>query len=297
MIHLGEGILGEKFKIEEYHRPQTIQEAQLLLARYGPHGRVLAGGTDLLVQRPEGVKYLIDIKDLHLDYIRGNPDGIHMGAMTTFSQLLNSPLIHVNPFNVLTDAAKQMGHRNIRNLATIGGNICNAVPSADLAPPLIVLDSRAVIAHNGSSRIIPLIDFFTGVRMTKLKPGELLLKVFIPQQPDRAGASFKKLGRTKVDIALVNTAVRITVNEDDVCTDVRVILGSVASTPIRSMEAENTLVDRKITRTLIEDAALYASEEAKPISDTRASAEYRREMTQVLVKRAIKEAHERARDV
>ena len=286
--------LAEKFNIEEYHRPQSIQEAQLMLARHGDKGRLLAGGTDLLVKRPEGVTCIIDLKDLHLDYIRGNPDGIHIGAMTTFSQLLNSPLMHVNPYNVLTDAARQMGHRNIRNLATIGGNICNAVPSADAAPPLIALESRAVIAAAGADRIIPLEELFKGVRETALAPGEILREIFLPQQSYKAGASFKKLGRTRVDIALVNTAVRLMLNEDDVCTEARNVLGSVAPTPMRAREAENTLIDQSITEKTTNDAALYASEEANPISDNRASADYRREMTRVLVKRAILEAHERA---
>ena len=257
---------------------------------------MLAGGTDLLVQKPSSVKYVIDLKGLPLDYIRGNPDGISIGATTTFSHILESPLMHTSPYNVLTDSARQLGHRNIRNLATIGGNICNAVPSADAPPALIALDAEAVVITDGDIKRLPLESFFTGVRRTILGQGEFLREIYLPPQSGRVGASFMKLSRTRVDIALVNVASKVTLDKQNVCTEARIVLGAVASTPLRSREAENSLLGKEITDEIVAKAAQYASEKAKPISDIRASKEYRQEMVKVLTKRAITEANKRAKE-
>jgi len=260
--------LAQLFRPDKYFKPKSLEETQLLLKQYGRDARMLAGGTDLLVQKPSSVKYVIDLKGLPLDYIRGNPDGISIGATTTFSHILESPLMHTSPYNVLTDSARQLGHRNIRNLATIGGNICNAVPSADAPPALIALDAEAVVITDG----------------------------YLPPQSGRVGASFMKLSRTRVDIALVNVASKVTLDKQNVCTEARIVLGAVAPTPLRSREAENSLLGKEITDEIVAKAAQYASEKAKPISDIRASKEYRQEMVKVLTKRAITEANKRAKE-
>ncbi len=286
----------ELFRPDNYFKPKSLEETRFLLKQYGGEASILAGGTDLLVQKPAGAKCIIDIKGLSLDYIRGNPDGIHIGATTTFSHILKSPLMHTNPYNVLTDSARQLGHRNIRNLATIGGNICNAVPSADAPPALIALKTEAVISTDEESKRIPLENFFLDVRRTLLERGEFLREIYLPQQTGRVGAAFMKLNRTRVDIALVNVASRITLDENDVCTDARIVLGAVAPTPIRSREAENSLLGQEITDETVDEAAQYACEEAKPISDIRASKEYRLKIIKVLTGRAILEAHKRAKE-
>ena len=286
----------ELFRPDNYIKPKSLEETRFLLKQYGREASILAGGTDLLVQKPAGIKCIIDIKGLPLDYIRGNLDGIHIGATTTFSHILESPLMHTNPYNVLTDSARQLGHRNIRNLATIGGNICNAVPSADAPPALIALNTEAVISTDEESKRLPLENFFLDVRRTLLERGEFLREIYLPQQTGRVGAAFKKLNRTRVDIALVNVASQITLDENDVCTDARIVLGAVAPTPIRSRKAENSLLGQEITHETVDKAAQYACEEAKPISDIRASKEYRHKIIKVLTGRAILEAHKRAKE-
>ena len=296
MCIYGDSRLTELFRPDNYIKPKSLEETRFLLKQYGREASILAGGTDLLVQKPAGIKCIIDIKGLPLDYIRGNPDGIHIGATTTFSHILESPLMHTNPYNVLTDSARQLGHRNIRNLATIGGNICNAVPSADAPPALIALNTEAVISTDKESKRLPLENFFLDVRRTLLERGEFLREIYLPQQTGRVGAAFMKLNRTRVDIALVNVASRITLDENDVCTDARIVLGAVAPTPIRSRDAENSLLGQEITDKTVDKAAQYACEEAKPISDIRASKEYRNKIIKVLTGRAILEAHKRAKE-
>ncbi|MEE9519204.1 MAG: FAD binding domain-containing protein, partial [bacterium] len=199
-----------------------------------------------------------------------------------------------NPLNIISEASGEIGHYNLRHLATIGGNLCNAVPSADAAIPLIALDAEAVIAGVDGDRIVKFEDFFTFVQETVLDESEIQKEIRIPQQPPGTGASFKRIGRTNVDIALVNAAVRLVLDGDGVCADSRIVLGAVAPTPIRARRAEEMLIGRKLTAELIEEAAETAAQGTKPISDVRASAEYRREMSRVLVKRALIEALSRA---
>jgi len=277
------------FKPEHYHRPTDLETASSLLARRG--ARVIAGGTDLLVTGPADTESLVDIKELGLSYIRED-DGIRIGVTTCFTGLLGSPLLERHPYRVISDAAGKLGHHNLRHIATLGGNICNAVPSADAPVALIALDAMAVIHGPTGERVVPLDGFFKFVRETVLKEGEFLKEIAVPTQPV-AGASFQKLGRTKVDIALVNAACRLSI-AGGVISDSRIVLGAVYPTPLRVRAAEDVLNGSCFTTELADKAAKVAADATKPISDHRASAEYRREMSYVLVKRAIIEAHERA---
>ena len=276
------------FKPEHYNRPTDLETASALLTKGG--ARVIAGGTDLLVTRPVDTESLVDIKELGLSYIRED-NCLRIGATTCFTNLMRSPLLEHYPYRVISDAAGELGHFNLRHVATLGGNICNAVPSADAPVALIALDAEAVIHGPTGERTVPLEGFFKFVRMTVLERGELLKEIVVPAQPE-AGASFQKLGRTKVDIALVNAACRISI-VDGVISDSRIVLGAVYPTPLRIRNAENVLNGKKFSIELAKKAAQVSSEATKPISDHRASAEYRREMSKVLVKRAIIEAHER----
>ena len=283
----------DSFRPLEYHRPASIEEATSLLARFGEKARVVAGATDIIVERPE-VERLIDITSLPLDYIHKDGAGLRIGTLTTVERLRRSELLN-GPCSMLVEVATQFGHRNVRNLATIGGNLCSSVPSADMAPPLMVLDSSARIASLRGERTVPLEEFFIFVRENVLAEDEMLIEVHVPPQPHRTGTAFEKIGRTSVDIALVNVAVRLTLGEDDVCSDVRIALGSVAPTPIRSARAEGLLRGNRLDEALIDEAAQAASEEIKPISDVRSSADYRRDASKVLTKRCILRALERAR--
>ena len=280
------------FKPEHYHRPTDLETASSLLTR--KNARVIAGGTDLLVTGPADTESLVDIKELGLSYIREDND-LRIGATTSFSDLLRSPLLERYPYRILYDAAGELGHHNLRHIATLGGNICNAVPSADAPVALIALDAEAVIHGPSGDRAIPLDGFFKFVRETVLEKGEFLKELIIPVQPE-AGASFQKLGRTKVDIALVNAACRLSII-DGVISDSRIVLGAVYPTPLRVRAAEEVLNGKKFTLELAIEAAQTASGATKPVSDHRASVEYRREMSNVLVKRAIIEARERAEGI
>jgi carbon-monoxide dehydrogenase medium subunit len=277
------------FKPEHYHRPTDLESTSSLLSRKG--ARVIAGGTDLLVTKPSDIESLVDIKELGLSYIRGD-DGIKIGATTSFTDLLGSQLLEHYPYRVLSDAAGELGHHNLRHIATLGGNICNAVPSADAPVVLIALDAEAVIHGPTGERTVRLEGFFRFVRETVLKEGEFLKEIVIPAQPE-AGASFQKLGRTKVDIALVNAACRLSII-NGIFLDSRIVLGAVYPTPLRVRAAEDVMNGNRFTIELAEKAAKVAADATKPISDHRASAEYRREMSYVLVKRSIIEAHQRA---
>lgn len=277
------------FKPEHYHRPTDQETASALLTKRG--ARVIAGGTDLLVTGPADTESLIDINGLGLSYIIED-DCLRIGATTTFTDLLSSHLLERYPFRILADASGELGHYNLRHIATIGGNICNAVPSADAPVALIALDAEAVIHGSSGERTVPLDGFFKSVRQTVLVESEFLKEIAVPIQPE-AGASFQKLGRTRVDIALVNTACKLSI-VDGFISNCRIVLGAVYPTPLRVRAAEDVLNGNEFTVELAKEASQVAAEATRPISDHRASAGYRREMSGILVRRAVIEAHGRA---
>jgi len=270
-----------------------MEEALSFLKESPGEATVVAGGTDILVTKSGDIDALVDISRLPLSYIDVG-DALRIGATTSFSKVLESSHLLEGPLQIILEAAREIGHINLRHLATVGGNLCNAVPSADSAIPLMALDAMAVISGAGGERRVKLENFFVSVRETVLGKGEILKEIVVPSQPRLTGASFKKIGRTNVDIALVNVAVRLTLGKEGMCEDARVVLGAVAPTPIRARKAEETLIGSRPSEELFGDAADVASSESKPISDVRATAEYRREMCGVLVRRALMEAYARA---
>jgi carbon-monoxide dehydrogenase medium subunit len=287
------------FRPRQYHRPTSLEEAVSLLAELGEKAIPIAGGTDLLVEKPSGIEYLIDLTRLPLVYIETIPEtlDIRIGALTTVREIETARLFKEENYrihNILSETARQLGYMTIRNLATIGGNICNAVPSADFPPVLIALDSRAKIIGPSGERNALLEEFFVDVRRTILRSNELLIEIQVPGQPPRTGLAFQKLGRVHTDIALVNVACRLTFGSDGTCKDTRIVLGAVAPTPIRAKRAEEMLIGKNLNDSLIQKIAQAASSETEPISDIRASAEYRRNMCRVLTARALRQALERA---
>jgi len=188
-----------------------------------------------------------------------------------------------------------MASMQIRNLGTIGGNICSAVPSADTAPPLMVLEARLKIASTDGEREVPIEEFFTGPSETILKHKEILTEIFIPNRPSRSFGIYKKYSaRNAGDLALVGVAVEICLDAEKVqCEEIRIALGAVAPTPLRAKKAETLLRGKKVDDTLIEQVAQEAASESHPISDLRGSAEYRKEMVRVFTKRALREAIQR----
>lgn len=276
-----------------YLEPATIEEAVSLLFKYNGKAKAMAGGTDLLVQiRNKNIKpeYVVDIGYIPgLDYISyDKKQGLKIGALTTIRAIEKSDKLR-QMYPVISQAAGLLGSVAIRNVATISGNLCNAAPSADTAPPLIGLSAKARIAGHGGERLISLENFFTGPGKTVLKAGELLLEIQVPVPPPDTKGVYLKYGRSAVDLATVGVAVIITLESGGVCRDVRIVLGAVAPTPMRAKKAEEVLRGKRIEPALIEEAAQTASGEARPITDVRASAEYRQEMVKVFTRRAVEQ--------
>jgi carbon-monoxide dehydrogenase medium subunit len=279
-----------------YLEPKTVEEAISLLSKYGGKAKVLAGGTDLLVQikdkaiRPE---YLVDISGItglnYIDYDEGQ--GLRIGALTPVRALERSVELQ-RRYPVISQAASQLGSVAIRNVGTIGGNLCNAAPSAETAPTLIGLSARAKVIGPRGEKMVAVEDFFAGPGSTALEEGELLIEVQLPlPSPNTRGAYLKHGRRGTIDLAIVGVAAIIILeSESEVCRDVKIVLGAVAPTPMRAYRAEEVLRGKKVAETLISESAEAAANEARPISDVRASAAYRKEMVKVITMRAITEA-------
>ncbi len=270
----------------EYFAPKTLNEALELLDKYGKEAKILAGGTDLLVKmkmRLVEPKYIINIKGIReLNFIKDEGNQVRIGALTRWRQLEKSELIK-NFFPSLYDAVKVMGGTQIRNMATVGGNLCNASPAADSAPPLMVLNAKLVLASKKGEREIPITQFFKGPRKTELRKDELLKEIVIPYE-ERSGQYYIKLGRRNAfTLSVVSVAALVKV-DDNRFSDVRIALNSVAPTPVRSRSVEEALKNKEVTYEAIKEASKEVLKDISPISDVRASAEYRREMSVALTK-------------
>jgi len=276
----------------EYLEPKYIEEALKMISDYGQKGSVLAGGTDLIIamkKRKVNPQYIINIKSIpDLDYIRyDRENGLGIGAVTTHSAIADSPVIR-DKFSLLAAACNKIGTPQVRNMGTIGGNICKAGPSQDTPPALLVLDAKVKLVSFSGNRIVPIDEFFVGPFKTVLQEAELLTEIQIPTPPSQSAGSYKWLTKVvTVDETLVGVAVLLTCDAGSrVCTDIKIGLGSVAPTPIRARKAENVLRGKSYDDRSIQEAAQVAAEETRP----RSRADYRRKMTRVLVREAITEA-------
>ena len=276
--------------IESFYRPVTVREALLLLRKVGKRGRIVAGATDIVTQADRSTRFLVDITRLGLDYIRGNSRGCVLGATTTMAALEHSPIIRALAGGILAKAASTCGSIQNRNMATVGGNLANASPAADTAAVLLALDAEVVAASVRRKRRIALAEFYSGPHRTVLN-GELLEEVVIPALPGggRLGWSFQKLGRTETDISLVNVAAGLQADAHGRIKWARIALGAVGPTPLRARNAESVLRGNTLNEDLLTRLGEAVMREVRPISDGRASAEYRREMTGVLTRRALRE--------
>ncbi len=276
----------------DYQKAASLNEAFKLLAKNSGQAAVFAGGSDILVSmRGEGSKpkVLVDIKAIPgLDKISYKKRVLSIGANVTLSTLLKARPA-VKAFEIFQEAGKVFGSPQIRNRATVGGNICRASPSSDLAPCLLVLDAKVIAASKGKKRKIAMAKFFTGPGETALNKNELAVAVEVPAPPGKTGTSFVKLRRTNFDLALVNVAAAIRLKNRKV-DFVRIALGGVAPTPMRALKAEKLLKGKLPSKKLLREAALLAASETEPISDVRASAEYREHVSRVLVERALENA-------
>jgi carbon-monoxide dehydrogenase medium subunit len=277
-------------QIESFYRPSSVREALRLLRNAGGRGRFLAGGTDIVTQANRSIRFLVDITHLGLDYVRRRDKEWVVGATTTLAELENSPAIRALADGILAKACSTCGSVQNRNMATLGGNLANASPAADTATPLLALDSLVVLATSRGRRRVPLADFFLGPH-TAILGNALLVEVVIPVPPRgrRVGWSFQKLGRTESDISLVNVAAGLQADARGRIKWARIALGAVAPTPLRARNAEILLVGCCLEDDLLEGVCEAVAQEVRPITDVRASAEYRREMSRVLARRALRE--------
>jgi aerobic carbon-monoxide dehydrogenase medium subunit len=277
----------------EMYQPNSVQEASRLVKDNGPGGRFLAGGTDLVIAIKEKgwvPRYVVDLKKLPgLSGIRENADGsMTIGALTTMREIETSPVI-TRQYPFLAQSAAEVGSIQIRNRATIGGNMANATPSADVAPSLIALNATARIVSTTGERNLPLEGFFRGPGETVMDQDEILTEITIPKtSPQLVGEYVKFSPRDMMDLAYVGVAVAYNLAEKDKrCDGVRIVLGAVAPTPIRARNAERMLEGQILTEERAARVGEEAAKESKPISDVRSSADYRRAMVGIMTKRAI----------
>jgi CO/xanthine dehydrogenase FAD-binding subunit len=289
---------GLNMKKFEYKTPVTLEDALNLMDRYQSELSVLAGGTDLIVQMKNGqsrplvvmdVKKIPELNRLEWEEV----DGIHIGAAVPLSRLAVFPTM-VEKFGIFARACALIGSVQIRNRATMGGNICNAAPSADTPPPLLCLGAKAVLASLRNTRTIPLEDFFIGPGETVLHPDELLVEIFIPIPPlPSSGCYLRHTPRAEMDIAVVGVGSFLVLSpQGDIVQEARIALGAVAPTPVRALQAEAVLKGKHPTKASIEEAAEKVLEAIKPISDLRGSADYRTHLAKVLTRRTLTSACE-----
>ncbi len=278
-----------------YHSPETVDEAINLLEQKKGKAELIAGGTDLLVNAKKelhDLKNVVDISSIEdMQGIEKSGDEIHIGAATRISEIADSPLVQ-EEIAVLAQAARQIGSRQIRNMATIGGNIGNAAPSADTAPPLLVLKTEAVIAGPDAERKVPICDVFTGPCETALGAEELIKKFIIPcPSANTACCYHKNMRRKAMDVAVAGTAVSLTVDEEEVVQEASVALGAVAPTPLLIEEINEMLAGNQLTFEKAQEAARAARKKAKPVDDVRGSKYYRNRMVETQVKNALLETY------
>jgi xanthine dehydrogenase iron-sulfur cluster and FAD-binding subunit A len=281
-----------------YHIAASLDEAKSLLSRYGASARVVAGGTDILIElerglRP-GVDTLIDISripELHrIEIVDGN---IEIGALITHNDLVENRLIYDYALP-LAQAAWTVGAPQIRNRGTLAGNVITASPANDTITPLIALGASVVLESVRERRIVPLEQFYTGVRRTVMQPDELVTSITIPQMKADQRGVFLKLGLRRAQaISVVNVAVVLTFAPNSIIEKASITLGCVAPTIIHAAQAENYLVGKSVLTVdeLFDTASSLAASEPKPIDDIRSTAEYRTAMIKTLVKRALHEVH------
>jgi CO/xanthine dehydrogenase FAD-binding subunit len=280
----------------DYASPDNLEDVLDAIAGKKAHEfKLYAGGTDVipklkkrLIATPD---ILIDLKRIKgLDYIEYDAKkGLRIGALASVRSVATSAVVNEH-FPILSQAASSIAAWHIQNRATLVGNICNAVPSADSAPALLTLESSVLCVNAKGERVVPVKEFFAGPNQTVLKDDEIVKEIQIPNLPSGSRGKYIKLStRKKMDLAVVGVAVVI-VPDDGICKEIRIALGAVAPTPIRAKKAEKILLGQNLSEELIERCSKLAADESKPIDDHRASAQYRRMMVEVLVSRAIRQA-------
>lgn len=283
----------------DYVIVKSLEEASNLVKEKGAKCVLMAGGTDVILLLKENVlkdvDTVIDIKNIpelnQLSYEEGK--GVTVGALTKLFAIQNSEMIK-EQMPAVADAAHYVASSQVRRKGTMAGNICNASPSADTAPILVAMNATVKTYHAAGGREIPIDEFFVGVKKTALDKanGEIVTQIMIPELKSGEGSAyFKHSVRKAMDLAIVGVAAWVKMDGKNVA-DCRIAMGGVGITPLRAPKAEAMLIGKELTDELLEQAAVQASEECSPISDVRASAEYRKDMVRVYTKRAVKKAIE-----
>jgi len=269
----------------DFHAPSSLDEAFKLLETHRGDVKLLAGGTDLIPQmkmRRVEPGHIINLKRIpDLSGIKQHNGSLHIGALTRLIEIEKSKLI-AEKVLLLTETVKAMASVQVRNLGTIGGNICNASPAADTAISLIALGAKAQIASSTGIRSVLIEDFFTGPSRTVMEYDEILTGISVPIKTENSGSSFIKIGRVVLDLATVNAAVSLTL-DGGLIRNVRVAIGAVAPTPLRLMVVEDYLVGKSPSFEVFEAAGELASDTVKPISDVRSTAEYRKAVSKTII--------------
>jgi CO/xanthine dehydrogenase FAD-binding subunit len=281
-----------------YHAPETMHDLMALIRTHEAAARIVAGCTDFIPSVRTGRwhfdpgLHLVDISKISaLNQIETQDDILKIGAGVTLTRIMASPEVQAH-CPVLAQAVEQMASLQVRNTATMGGNICMASPAADTVPPLMVSDAWLIINDSQKEITVPVAEFFTGPGKSVLKPGQVLTHICIPNKKKNESAGFRKIGtRTAVIISIVSAAAKIRL-VDGVCETARIALGSVASTPLRVTAAEQFLVGKSLDDKVMGVCAGMAASAITPITDLRASAEYRKDVAETLVKRCIKDCRE-----
>ncbi len=276
----------------ELHSPSTVSEAASLLRSAGD-AKALAGGQSLvplMKLRLVSPAHIVDLGKIPgLSYIKEEKGRLLIGSMTTHNEVARSPVVGKRCMT-LSEAASRIGDQQVRNRGTIGGALCHADPAGDVPAAAVALDAELEVAGHRRGRVIEARDFFEDVLTTSLKRDEILTEVRVPVLPPKSGGAYLKLGRGASDLATVGVAAVITLDKAGACKDARLGLAGVGSTPLRATRAEDALKGRALTDDLIAEAGERASEVSNPSSDIRGSAEYKREMVKVYVRRAIRQS-------
>lgn len=306
----------------DYYKPETVEEAGGLMASLDG-ARYIAGGTDVMVlikQKKLSPAHLISLRNIRELSLLDTSDGLMIGSGVTHSRVVQDASIR-DRYSALADAAERIGSPQVRNVATVAGNICNAAPSADTACPFLVLDAKIRIAGEKGERTVAIEDFFLGPNQTVLERGEIVTAIVIPELGENSGSAYIKHTRRKaMELPLVGIAARITLDAADrapgwkeelrnapdaealpgrleaagvVCRDVRIAMGVVSPKPMRARKAEAALAGRVVSAALLDEIGMLAAQESQPRDSFRAKAWYRKDMVQVLVGRAVLMAIER----
>ena len=279
----------------DYLEPHSLDEALGMLEKHGSRARLVAGSTDFLVRwrtgswQPEIVVCMQHVPGL--DGLRFNDDdGLSIGAMVTVQDIEQDTVVRTR-YPALAAGAAAFAGVQVRNLATVAGNVCNASPAGDTLPALLAYDAQCRVVGSNGERWLPLTEVFAGPGQTALAAGEIMTEIRLPTPPLNSGGLYiKHSPRGAMDISAVGAASVVSIGSDGTCASVRIALGAVAPTPMRAFGAEGRLAGRTPTDENIAASARIAAQSCRPIADVRSSAEYRREIAQVLAERTLRHA-------